>query len=255
MATETNAQTSTTVVAAIAPTLSPVVVVLVNHGEKPEKLSGTDFKRWQQKMLFYLTTLNLARFLHEDAPILTEDETDRQMVATVDAWKHANFLCRNYILNGLDNTLYNVYSPIKTAKELWKSLQKKYKTEDAGSKKFMVGRFLNFVMVDSKTVISQAQDFQLILHDIHAEGMSLSESFQVAALIEKLRQGWKEFKNYLKHKRKEITLEELIVHFRIKEDNRNLEKRAGKHPMESKANVGEHGPKAKKQKFSGESSS
>ena len=57
-------------------------------------------------------------------------------------------------------------------------------------------------MVDSKTVISQVQDLQLILHDIYTEGMSLSESFQVAALIEKLPQRWKEFKNYLKHKRK-----------------------------------------------------
>ena len=67
MATETNAQTSTSVVAAIAPTPSHVVTVLVNHGEKPKKFSGTDFKRWQQKMLFYLTTLNLARFFCEDA--------------------------------------------------------------------------------------------------------------------------------------------------------------------------------------------
>ena len=57
-------------------------------------------------------------------------------------------------------------------------------------------------MVDSKTVISQVQDLQLILHDIHAEGMSLSESFQVVALIEKLSLDWKEFKNYLNYKGK-----------------------------------------------------
>ena len=75
------------------------------------------------------------------------------MVATVEAWKHANFLCRNYILNGLDNILYNVYSPIKTAKELWESLEKKYKTDDVGSKKFVVGKFLDFVMIDFKTVV------------------------------------------------------------------------------------------------------
>ena len=46
-------------------------------------------------------------FLYEDAPNLKENEIDRQVVAIVDAWKHADFLFKNYILNGLDNTLYN----------------------------------------------------------------------------------------------------------------------------------------------------
>ena len=95
-----------TVVPPPTPFMAPMIV---SHGEKPEKFNGTKFKRWQQKMLFYLTTLNLARFLQEDAPALKEDETDRQVVAAVEAWKHADFLCRYYLLNGLDNTLYNVY--------------------------------------------------------------------------------------------------------------------------------------------------
>ncbi|KAK3029943.1 hypothetical protein RJ639_038171 [Escallonia herrerae] len=123
------------------------------------------------------------------------------------------------------------------AKALWESLERKYKTEDAGSKKFVVGKFLDFKMVDSKTVISQVQEFQLILHDIHAEGMVLGESFQVAALIEKLPPTWKDFKNYLKHKRKEMKLEDLIVRLRIEEDNRQSEKKAGNYHQEAKANV------------------
>ena len=36
--------------------------------EKPGKFDGTEFKRWQQKMLFYMTTLHLAKFLQEDPP-------------------------------------------------------------------------------------------------------------------------------------------------------------------------------------------
>ncbi|KAK3018659.1 hypothetical protein RJ639_002801 [Escallonia herrerae] len=176
-------------------------------------------------MLFYLTTLNLARFFQEDAPDLGENP-DRQTVATMDAWKHSDFLCKNYILNGLDNVLYNVYSPMVNVKALWESLEKKYKTEDVGSKKFVVGKFLDFKMVDSKIVISQVQEFQLILHDIHAEGMVLGESFQVAALIENLPLTWKDFKNYLKHKRKEMKLEDLIVRLRIEEYNRQSEKKA-----------------------------
>jgi hypothetical protein len=138
------------------------------------------------KDAFYLTTLNLAKFLYEDATTLNENESDRQVVAAIDAWKHADFLCKNYILNGLDNTLYNVYSQIKTARELWDSLDKNYKTKDAGTKKFIVSRFLDYKMLDSKIVISQVQELQLILHEIHAEDMTLSESFQVATIIEKL---------------------------------------------------------------------
>ncbi|GMY26710.1 Retrovirus-related Pol polyprotein from transposon TNT 1-94 [Fagus crenata] len=92
------------------------------------------------KDAFYLTTLNLAKFLYEDATTLNENESDRQVVAAIDAWKHADFLCKNYILNGLDNTLYNVYSQIKTARELWDSLDKNYKTKNAGTKKFISPR-------------------------------------------------------------------------------------------------------------------
>ena len=58
-------------------------------------------------------------------------------------------------MNGLANFLYNIYSNKKTAKKLWESLDRKYKTEDVGAKKFIVGRFLDYKMVDSKTVVSQ----------------------------------------------------------------------------------------------------
>ena len=202
-------------------------------------------------MLFYLITLNLAKVLHENAPTLKEGETDKQIVATIEAWKHSDFLCKNYILNGLDNTMYNVYSQVKIAKELWETLEKKYKTENASMKKFIVGRFLDYKMVDSKTVTSQVQELQIILHELHAEKMELSESFQVAAIVEKLPLSWKDFKNYLKHKRKEMGLEDLIVRLKIEKDNRVFENKVGKHPMESKANLVE--PKAnKKRKHFGE---
>ena len=57
----------------------------VSHREKPKNFNGNDFKRWKQKMLFYFTTLNLAKFLRDDAPVCSENETDRQVVAAMDA--------------------------------------------------------------------------------------------------------------------------------------------------------------------------
>ncbi|CAM8974589.1 unnamed protein product [Rhodiola kirilowii] len=55
-------------------------------------------------------------------------------------------------------------------------------------------------MVDSKTVNSQVQDLELIMHEMISEGMKVNEPFQVAVVIEKLPSGWKDFTNYLKHK-------------------------------------------------------
>ncbi|PHU09438.1 hypothetical protein BC332_21298 [Capsicum chinense] len=50
---------------------------------------------------------------------------------------------RNYILSGLQDDLYNMYSGTKIEKELWGVLEWKYKTEDAGTKKFFIARFLD----------------------------------------------------------------------------------------------------------------
>ncbi|XP_019264518.1 PREDICTED: uncharacterized protein LOC109242139 [Nicotiana attenuata] len=101
---------------------------------------------------------------------------------------------------------------MKTSRELWIALEKKYKTEDTGLKKFVAAKFLDFKMVDGKSVIMQVQEMQVIVHDLLVE--------------EKLPSPWMDFKNYLKHKRKEMTLEDLIVCLRIEEDNKAAEKKS-----------------------------
>ena len=109
-------------------------------------------------MLFYLTTLNLVRFLIENSPKLKENEHNIQVINVVDAWKHYDFLCRKYVINVLTDSLCNVYSDKKTANEIWESLDRKYKTEDDGAKKFVVGRFLDYKMIDSNIVVNQVQE-------------------------------------------------------------------------------------------------
>lgn len=74
-------------------------------------------------------------------------------------------------------THYIMLIVCKTTKTSWKSLHKKYKTENVGIKKFVVSRFLDYMMVDSKNVTSQVQESQVILHDIQSKGMTLSKTF------------------------------------------------------------------------------
>ena len=70
---------------------TPIGTVSINHGEKSEKFSGLNFKRWQRKMLFYLTMLNLAQFLTEDPPKHAED-ADAPTISVVEGWTHSKFL-------------------------------------------------------------------------------------------------------------------------------------------------------------------
>ena len=77
IATETASGSGTPIVTPTSVLIQNHVHVPINHGEKLKKFNGTEFKRWQHKMLFYLTTLNSDRFLHKEAPALKEGESDR----------------------------------------------------------------------------------------------------------------------------------------------------------------------------------
>ncbi|GKD77086.1 hypothetical protein Tco_1339707 [Tanacetum coccineum] len=118
----TNTQTTPHATTVVIPTGAPATNTVANHAERPEKFNGQNFKRWQQKMFFYLTTLGLARFLKETVPQVEPpaegQSSNAQAVQAVEAWKHSDFLCHNYVLNGLMDSLYNVYCKTTTAKEL-----------------------------------------------------------------------------------------------------------------------------------------
>jgi hypothetical protein len=66
--------------------------------------------------MFYPTILNLTKFLTKYASKLFDDEYDLTIMATIDAWNHSDFMCKKYILNCLENTLYDVYNSIKKCK-------------------------------------------------------------------------------------------------------------------------------------------
>lgn len=77
MTTITTPDASTVVIPVIvAPT------VYSSQYRKPEKFSGIDFKKCQQKILFYLITLNLAKYLKETMPVINIDY--QQSVKAID---------------------------------------------------------------------------------------------------------------------------------------------------------------------------
>nr|GEW91112.1 hypothetical protein [Tanacetum cinerariifolium] len=63
--------------------------------------------------------------------------------ATVEAirirakWENDDYICGGHILNGMFDSLFDVYTNVELAKELWDSLESKYMVEDSSSKKFL----------------------------------------------------------------------------------------------------------------------
>ncbi|VFQ88754.1 unnamed protein product [Cuscuta campestris] len=106
------------------------------------------------------------------------NEANDPLVAMVNqAWYHNNYLAINIILEGLGDSLYPVYAGATLAKELWNSLNKKYQAEDAGTKKFIVGKMLDYKMVDSKSVVAQAEELTVIFNKCNEEKVGVSEAF------------------------------------------------------------------------------
>ncbi|GKB53653.1 pol polyprotein [Tanacetum coccineum] len=88
----------------------------------------------------------------------------------------------NYILNALDDSLYDIYSTFATAREILESLEKKYRTQVACSKKFVVGKFLNFKMNDAKPVVKQVEELQIIVHEMEVEDNRMIEKADASSI-------------------------------------------------------------------------
>ena len=63
------------------------------------------------------------------------------------------FVQELHIFLTLWTILYDVYHIFQNSKQLWESLEKKYKSEVASVKTFIVVKFLNFQMSDTVSVM------------------------------------------------------------------------------------------------------
>ncbi|KAK3037085.1 hypothetical protein RJ639_029927 [Escallonia herrerae] len=156
-------------------------------------------------MYFFLATLKIAYVLTIPKPIVDEaaDEAIKQTaMKQKQRWEEDDTYCKGYIFGrAVRHFIRHVRDQANsTAKEQWDDLDSKYKTEDAGNKKFLISKLFDFRMVDSKPVITQIHELQMIMNLIILEGHSLDESFQVSTIISKLPLAWKECRKELKQK-------------------------------------------------------
>lgn len=139
-----------------------------------------------------------------------------------------------HILNGMSNSLFDIYQSSQSAKDLWDKLESRYMQEDATNKKFLVSYFNNYKMVDNRPVMEQLHGIEHILnnykqHKMHMDetiGGSfiidnshlMDETISVSFINRQLPPSWKDIKRILKHKKEDIYLEQLGNHLRLEEE-------------------------------------
>nr|GEV15982.1 zinc finger, CCHC-type [Tanacetum cinerariifolium] len=96
-------------------------------------------------------------------------------------WDNNDYVCRGLILNGMPDSLFDVYQNVETYKELWDTLEAKYMGEDASSKKFLVSNFTNYKMTDSRPVLEQYNELLGILRRFTQHKINMDESIQLGS--------------------------------------------------------------------------
>ncbi|GKA06241.1 zinc finger, CCHC-type containing protein, partial [Tanacetum coccineum] len=193
---------------------------MASNFAKLEKFEGMNFRRWQKKMHFLLFSMSVVYVLTAPMPEDGGENPTVDQVRKRAKWENDDYVCRGLILNGMSDSLFDVYQNVETSKELWDTLEAKYMAEDASSKKFLVSNFTNYKMTDSRPVLEQYNELLGILERFTQHKMNMDESIQVSCITDKLPPSWKDFKHTLKHLKEELTLIELGSHLRIEESLR-----------------------------------
>ncbi|XP_024036825.1 uncharacterized protein LOC112096863 [Citrus clementina] len=190
-----------------------------------DRFDGTNFTHWKGKLFFLLTVMKIAHVLDpklESFPEPKENDTEVVKVARKKR-EDDELMCRDHILNTRSDRLYNLYNSMTSPVEIWKALEYKYKTEKECTDKFLISKYFEFIMVNTKFILDQIHELQIIVVKLRELKVEISESFQVGAIIAKLPQSWNDCKKKLLHSKENITLEELQKHLVIKEETRSRE--------------------------------
>ena len=164
---------------------------------KLDQFDGQNYTRWAEKVKFMLHVLKLSFVLDPklapipENPIPKEGEfVDPAVIAELEKQRilrrESEELCVGHIKNSLSDRLYDLYSPVKDPKELWNALELKYKAHEEGTNKYLVSKYLEFQMVDDKSIMEQVHELQVMVNKLNALSISILELFQVGAIIAKL---------------------------------------------------------------------
>ncbi|KAJ9552282.1 LOW QUALITY PROTEIN: hypothetical protein OSB04_016327 [Centaurea solstitialis] len=141
---------------------------------KFSKLQKVDFRRWQKKMHFLLTTLNVVHVLSTPALEENENGTPAEIKKRC-KWENDDYNCHGHVINGITDRLFDIYQNVESTKELWNNFESKYIANDASTKKFLVSDLL----IITWPVMEQYNKLPRILGQFTQHNMKMDECIAV----------------------------------------------------------------------------
>ncbi|XP_074352004.1 uncharacterized protein LOC141691162 [Apium graveolens] len=197
-------------------------------------------------MKLWLTVKGLWPVVQYDQPVVDQEKSETMIVYAL--WAEKDGVARAAILAALANTLFDVYSSdAYSAKQLWEKLDQTHNTDSQGLEKYSVARFLDYKLVDTKSMTEQVHEFEMLVHALGESGMDLPEKFKVMAVIEKLPKSWEEFALSIKRQKGDITWTNLMLDISVQERHKSKQGHVMpvEHGSSSKVNVLTVGQKRK----------
>ncbi|GKC97678.1 hypothetical protein Tco_1167953 [Tanacetum coccineum] len=90
---------------------------MASNFAKLDKFEGVDFRIWQKKMHFLLSSMSVVYVLTTDIP---EDGKNATMeeIRKRNKWGNDDYVCGGLILNGMSGLLFDIYQNVESSKEL-----------------------------------------------------------------------------------------------------------------------------------------
>ncbi|XP_031276270.1 uncharacterized protein LOC116134755 [Pistacia vera] len=147
---------------------------------KLERFDGGNFIRCQRRIHFLLVSLQVAYVLNTPKPEEMENET---IVETRKRHKfeHDDEICRGHMLNAMSDALFDIYQ-------------------------------------DNRPVMEQLNEIERTLNHFKMHEMHIDETIIVSSIIDKLPPTWRDFRRSLKHKKDDISLDDLAKSLRVEEE-------------------------------------
>jgi hypothetical protein len=145
---------------------------------KPNAFDGSNYKRWRDRMILWLTAMNIIHVTNAKPEQFTPEEEL--------AFMAADNLCRGAVISVLVENFVDFYLTATSGKELWDALETKYDVSDAGSELYVMEQFCDNKMVDDRFVVEQAHEIQSLAKELEGFKCVLPDKFVAGGIISKL---------------------------------------------------------------------